>query len=92
MKKYVLRLHIAGQGAKSERVIANVRRICENELQGQYELSIIDVLEKSDLAEDRSILAAPTLIKESPPPFRCLVGDLFDTKKVLLALEVPESR
>jgi len=66
----------------------NLRRICEQELAGQYELQIIDVLENPQLAEDEKILATPTLIKQLPPPLRRVIGDLSDTEKVLLGLEV----
>ena len=73
--------------------IANLRRICEQELEGQYELEIIDVLEHPQLAEDERILATPTLIKQLPPPLRRVIGDLSDTEKVLLGLEVqPDAR
>lgn len=66
----------------------NLRRICEQELAGRYELQIIDVLENPQLAEDEKILATPTLIKQLPPPLRRVIGDLSDTDKVLLGLEV----
>jgi circadian clock protein KaiB len=68
--------------------IANLRRICEQELQGQYQLEIIDVLENPQAAEDEKILATPTLIKQLPPPLRRVIGDLSDKEKVLLGLEV----
>jgi circadian clock protein KaiB len=72
--------------------IANLRRICEQELQGQYELHIVDVLEQPQLAEDEKILATPTLIKRLPPPLRRVIGDLSDKDKVLLGLEVTPTR
>ncbi|MDB4900539.1 MAG: kaiB [Gemmatimonadetes bacterium] len=72
--------------------IANLRRICEQELEGQYELEIIDVLEFPDLAEDEKILATPTLIKSLPLPLRRVIGDLSDTEKVLLGLQVRPQR
>lgn len=65
-----------------------MRRICEQELNGQYELEIIDVLEHPQRAEDDKILATPTLIKQLPPPLRRVIGDLSDKEKVLLGLEV----
>jgi circadian clock protein KaiB len=68
--------------------VANLRRICEQELQNLYELEIIDVLENPQLAENDRILATPTLIKQLPPPLRRVVGDLSDKDKVLLGLEV----
>ena len=68
--------------------IANLRRICDQELRGQYQLEIIDVLENPQAAEDEKILATPTLIKQLPPPLRRVIGDLSDKEKVLLGLEV----
>jgi circadian clock protein KaiB len=88
MNKFLLRLYITGQTQKSERAIANMRHICEQELNGWYELVVIDVLERPQLAEDEKILATPTLIKELPPPLRRVIGDLSDTDKVLLGLDM----
>ena len=68
--------------------IANLRRICEEDLRGNYKLEIIDVLEHPQRAEDDRILATPTLIKQLPPPLRRVIGDLSDKDKVLLGLEV----
>ena len=84
----MLRLYITGKTSKSDIAIANLRRICEQELRGQYELDVIDVLEQPQLAEDEKILATPTLIKQLPPPLRRVIGDLSDKEKVLLGLEV----
>ena len=88
MNKYLLKLFITGQTIRSGRAIANLRRICEKELGTEYELIIIDVLERPQAAEDEKILATPTLIKEYPPPIRRIIGDLTDTKQVLLGLEL----
>jgi circadian clock protein KaiB len=85
---YVLKLYVAGTSPRAEVAIANLRRICEQELRGQYELQIIDVLEHPQIAEDDKILATPTLIKQLPPPLRRVIGDLSDKEKVLLGLEV----
>jgi circadian clock protein KaiB len=68
--------------------ISNLKRICEQELEGRYDLEIIDVLEYPQLAEDEKILATPTLIKQLPPPLRRVIGDLSDKEKVLFGLEV----
>ena len=94
MNKYLLKLFITGQTIRSGRAITNLRRILEKELKKKYELIIIDVLEQPQVAEVRKILATPTLIRESPPPVRRVIGDLSDTKQVLLGLELPhqESR
>ena len=85
---YMLRLYVTGSSPRAETAVANLRRICEQELRGQYELQIIDVLKEPQLAEDEKILATPTLIKQLPPPLRRVIGDLSDTGKVLLGLEV----
>jgi circadian clock protein KaiB len=90
---------VTGKSPRTEQAIANLRRICDEDLRGEYELQIIDVLENPQLAEDEKILATPTLIKRLPPPLRRIIGDLSDKEKVLLGLDVwsqtqnaPESR
>jgi circadian clock protein KaiB len=88
MNKFVLRLYVTGQTVRSERAIANLRRICQEDLKGQYEMVVIDVLEQPQLAEDEKILATPTLIKILPPPLRRVIGDLNDSEKVLLGLDL----
>ncbi len=88
LTKYLLRLFVTGESLRSSTAIANLRRICEEELAGVYDLEIIDVLESPELAEDARILATPTLIKSLPPPLRRVIGDLSDKEKVLLGLEV----
>ncbi len=85
---YLLKLYVTGSSPRAEVAIANLRRICEQELDGQYDLQIIDVLEQPQVAEDDKILATPTLIKQLPPPLRRVIGDLSDKEKVLLGLEV----
>jgi circadian clock protein KaiB len=89
---YVLRLYVTGTSPRAQVAIANLRRICEQDLRGQYDLEIVDVLEHPEIAESEKILATPTLIKQLPPPLRRVIGDLSDKEKVLLGLEVrPES-
>jgi circadian clock protein KaiB len=85
-------LFVTGASSRTGTAIANLRRICEQELEGQYDLEIIDVLEYPDLAEDEKILATPTLIKSLPLPLRRVIGDLSDKEKVLLGLEVYPTR
>jgi circadian clock protein KaiB len=84
----VLKLYITGRSPRAERAIANLRRLCKEELEGCYELEIIDVLEHPQLAENDRILATPTLIKQLPPPLRRVIGDLSNRDKVLLGLDV----
>ena len=79
---------MAGKTPRAEQAIANLRKICDQDLSGRYELQIIDVLESPELAEQDKILATPTLIKQLPPPLRRVIGDLSDKDKVLLGLEV----
>jgi circadian clock protein KaiB len=88
LANYVLRLYVTGTSPRAEAAVANLRRICEEELRGRYELQVIDVLEQPQLAEDEKVLATPTLIKQLPPPLRRVIGDLSDKDKVLLGLEV----
>jgi circadian clock protein KaiB len=88
MNKVVLKLYVTGKTPKSERAIEALYRICEDNFKEQYELNIIDVLERPRLAEDEKILATPTLIKELPPPFRRIIGDLSIEEKVLLGLDI----
>jgi circadian clock protein KaiB len=88
LPSYLLRLYVTGKTPRAEQAIANLRRICDEELHGQYELEIIDVLEQPQLAEDEKILATPTLIKRLPPPLRRVIGDLSDRDQVLLGLNV----
>ena len=88
MSKYLLTLYVTGSSPRAKVAIGNLQRICEQELKGQYELEIVDVLENPQRAEDEKILATPTLIKQLPLPLRRVIGDLSDKDKVLLGLEV----
>ena len=88
MQKFLLKLFVTGQSSRAMVAIANLRLICANELEGQFDLEIIDVLEHPDLAEDEKILATPTLIKRLPLPLRRVIGDLSDTERVLAGLAV----
>jgi circadian clock protein KaiB len=88
LSKYILTLYVTGTSPRTKIAIDNLNRICAQELDGQYELEIVDVLEHPQRAEDEKILATPTLIKQLPPPLRRVIGDLSDKEKVLLGLEV----
>jgi circadian clock protein KaiB len=85
---YRLRLYITGRTSHSIRAIENLRKICESELKGQYDIEVIDVLENPRLAENEKILATPTLVKKLPEPVRKIIGDLSDREKVLLGLDI----
>lgn len=86
--EYTLKLYLTGQTPRSVRAIENLRHICEQELKGRYQLEVIDVLERPQLAEDEKIMATPLLIKELPLPIRRIIGDLSDSKAVLLGLDL----
>lgn len=90
--KYALKLYVTGRTPNSIRAIRNLRQICEDMLAGEYELDVIDVLEKPQLAENEKILATPTLVRRLPPPIRQIIGDLSDRDKVLFGLDlVPDA-
>lgn len=84
---YILKLYITGQTPYSLRAIDNLNNICR-ELKEEYELRVIDILKDPQLAEDDKIIATPTLVKELPPPLRKIIGDLSNTEKVLLGLDL----
>jgi circadian clock protein KaiB len=88
MNKFLLKLYVTGDTPRAERAIANLRQICEQELPGQYELIIVDVLENPQQAEEEKIMVTPTLVRELPPPRRRIIGDLTDTARVLLGLNL----
>ncbi|MEZ5427841.1 MAG: circadian clock protein KaiB [Pyrinomonadaceae bacterium] len=86
--KYKLRLYVTGHTSHSMRAIENLKYICESEIQGDYEIEVIDVLERPGLAESEKIIATPTLVKKLPEPVRKIIGDLSDREKVLLGLDL----
>ena len=85
---YALRLYVSGSTLKSARAVLNIKRICEEYLKNSYHLEVIDVYQQPDLARGDQIVAVPTLIRRSPLPQRKLVGDLSNTEKVLLGLDL----
>ena len=87
---YVLRLYVTGTTARSTRAIVNIRKICEQHLQGRYDLEVIDIAQRPTLAEGEQILAAPTLIKKLPLPLRRFIGDMSQTDRILLGLDLHE--
>jgi circadian clock protein KaiB len=86
--RYLLRLYVTGTTGRSMRAIQNVRRICEEHLQGLYELEVVDIYKNLPLARGDQIIAAPTLIKRLPVPLRRLIGDMSDEQRVLVGLDV----
>ncbi len=85
---YVLRLYITGSSPRCIRAISNVRRICEAYLEGRYDLEDIDISRDSILAEGEQIVAAPTLIKKLPLPLRRFIGDMSETDRILVGLNL----
>ncbi|MDX2194384.1 MAG: circadian clock KaiB family protein [Gemmatimonadales bacterium] len=85
---YRFTLFVTGQTPRSQRAIANLRALCEEQLPGAYELNVVDVLEQPDLAERARVLATPTLVKDLPPPPRRVIGDLSDRQRVLFGLDL----
>lgn len=83
-----LRLYIAGQTARSVTAMANLKRICDEHLEGRYRIEVVDLLERPQLARGDQILALPTLVRKLPPPIRKLVGDLSDTERALVGLDL----
>jgi len=80
--KYDLSLYVSGATPRSHRAIKNIKGICEQYLSGRYNLHVIDIFQNPGETAEHNIIAAPTLIKASPPPVRRFIGDLSDTKKV----------
>lgn len=83
-----LRLYIAGDSPKSRAALVNLRRICEEQLNGAYEIEVIDLLEQPKLAKTHQIVAIPTLIRQLPEPMKRVIGDLSDADKALLSLDL----
>ena len=86
--KYILRLYITGTTSRSVLALTNLKKICEEYLEGRYELEVIDLYQMPALAKDEQIIAAPTLIKKLPLPFRRIIGDMSNVEKVLIGLDL----
>jgi len=85
---FELRLYVAGQNSKSRAAFANLRRICETHLAGQYRIEIIDLLKTPQLAAGDQILAVPTLVRRLPEPIKKIIGDLSNEERVLVGLDI----
>jgi len=88
---YVLRLYITGSTARSARAISNIRKICEEHLEGRYDLEVVDISQHPMLAEGEQIIATPTLIKKLPLPLRRFIGDMSQSERIVLGLDLRES-
>ena len=85
---YVLRLFVTGSTPRSTRAIENMRRICEDHLEGRYDLEVIDIYQNPTASIEQQIIAAPTLVKLLPSPLRRIIGDLSNKEKVLAGLDI----
>ena len=85
---YHLRLYVAGQTQQSMAALANLKRVCEEHLAGRYEIEIIDLMQQPQLAAGDQILAIPTLVRRLPTPLKRIIGDLSNTEKVLVGLDI----
>ena len=87
-KEYVLRLYVAGTSSKSVRAVANIKEICESSLKNRYDLEVIDIYQQPVLMKGEQIIAAPTLVKKLPLPLRKFIGDMSDTERILVGLDL----
>jgi circadian clock protein KaiB len=88
VKEWNLRLYVAGQTPKSIQAFANLKKICEEHLAGRYSIEIVDLIKHPQLATGDQILAIPTLVRKLPEPFRKIIGDLSNTERVLVGLDL----
>ena len=86
--KYILRLYVTGSSARSLRAVHNLKKICEEHFPNDYDLEVIDIYKNPAAARDEQIIAAPTLVKKLPTPLRKFVGDLSNTQKILVGLDI----
>jgi circadian clock protein KaiB len=89
-QKWVLRLYIAGQTPKSLTALSNLRKICEGHLGRKYKIEIIDLMKNPKLAKEHQIVAIPTLVRNLPVPLKKIIGDLSNTEKVLIGLDLQQ--
>jgi circadian clock protein KaiB len=91
-EKFALRLYVAGQSPKATRAFNNLRKICEEHLAGRYSIEVIDLVENPALGRGDQILALPTLVRKLPPPMKKIIGDLSNTERVLVGLDLRPRR
>lgn len=87
-KQWQLRLYVAGKTPKSVAAFTNLQRLCEEHLAGEFEIEVIDLIENPRLAKDDQIVAIPTLVRKLPEPIRKIIGDLSDTERTLVGLQL----
>src|SRR5215217_9465035 len=88
--KYIFRLYVSGSSTRSLRAIYNLKKLCEEYLGDDYDLKVIDIYKNPDAAREEQIIAAPTLVKQLPQPLRHFIGDLSNTKRLLIGLDIHE--
>lgn len=88
LETYILRLYVAGQTPKSMAAFSNLKKICDEYLEGRYQIQVIDLLKNAQLASGDQILAIPTLVRRLPAPIRKIIGDLSNTERVLIGLDL----
>ena len=91
-EKWLLRLYTAGQSPRSLAALDNLKRICEEHLFGRYSIEVVDLLKNPRLAKDDQIVAIPTLVRQLPPPLRKIIGDLSDTERALVGLQLVQRK
>jgi circadian clock protein KaiB len=91
-EEWILRLYVAGQTHNSLIAFENLKKICEEHLEGRYRIEVIDLLKNPQLAKDHQIIAVPTLIRKLPEPMKKIIGNLSDTERVLVGLELRQVR
>jgi circadian clock protein KaiB len=91
-ENYALKLYVAGQTPKAVRAFSNLRKICEEHLQGRYSIEVIDLVENPALGRGDQILALPTLVRRLPAPIKKIIGDLSNTERVLVGLDLRPRR
>ena len=90
--KWILRLYIAGQTPKCMTAFNNLQKICEDQLKGKYIIEVIDLIDDPRLSREHQILAVPTLVRKLPVPVRKIIGDLSNTERVLIGLDIKPSK
>ena len=90
--KYILRLYVTGSSTRSLKAVHNLKKICDEHFPNDYDLEVIDIYKNPQAARDEQIIAAPTLVKKLPKPLRKFVGDLSNTQKILVGLDIYERK
>lgn len=90
--KWILKLYVAGNSPRSVTALNNLKRICKEHLEGKYSIEIVDLVKNPKLGKDDQIVAIPTLIRQLPPPLKKIIGDLSDSEKVLVGLNITPAK